>query len=238
MLITLAGGIHETSPRQCLARSPSSGTSVDLQIMSSHVAARIAQHEQRNSPVLFRRADSPKHVVIIPLVSVCLSILEILFHHGCHDMARTERVDSNASGAIVPCPAELHGQVACQLNDCSFRGVVDRSIQPSVGDCSAHRSHEAHRTSDLVLEHLASARLCCEEHSGVVDFEHLGDVFWSVIDRLFTLLDRRSYAFLSEFAPHILHNLHEPATNPSSRCFCAAMSATVVPKLSPSVTST
>jgi len=47
--------------------------------MPSHVAARLAQHEQSRSLVLFRSAEPAQHAVVLPFLAAGLALVEV----GC-----------------------------------------------------------------------------------------------------------------------------------------------------------
>ena len=100
-------------------------------------------------------------------------------------MAWAEAVDADVG-------APLHGQVAGQLDQRRFGGVVDGAYEALVGDEPGHARYEAHAAAALVLEHGAGGRRCRHEHAREVNVHHLAGIFYRVLHRWSHLLDPRS----------------------------------------------
>ena len=100
---------------------PSSMSTINLQITARHKAARITDAEHRSAPVLFRNTELSQHILRRPVAPTLRVFFEQSFDHGSRDVARGDGVDADAVGA------PFRGEVAAELQDGGFGGVVSRA---------------------------------------------------------------------------------------------------------------
>ena len=100
---------------------PSSMSTINLQITARHKAARITDAEHRSAPVLFRNTELSQHILRRPVAPTLRVFFEQSFDHGSRDVARGDGVDADTVGA------PFRGEVAAELQDGGFGGVVSRA---------------------------------------------------------------------------------------------------------------
>lgn len=108
--------IRQLSP-PCL-HLPRGMATVHAQVATSHEAARIAEQEHGGTAVLLRAGQTAQHVLLGPLVAALGELDEQLLDHLGDDVAWGNGVDAD----VVLAP--LGSQVAAQLDDSGFAGVV------------------------------------------------------------------------------------------------------------------
>ena len=109
--------------------SPRSVSTINLQITSSHEAARIADAEDGRTSVFLGHTQLAQHVLRRPVAPALGVLLEQSLHHGSRDVAGRNCVYANAIAA------PFGSKVAAQLEDGGFGGVVgwtDEALVESV----------------------------------------------------------------------------------------------------------
>ena len=96
-------------------------STINLQITARHKAARITDAEHRSAPVLFRNTELSQHILRRPVAPTLRVFFEQSFDHGSRDVAGGDGVDADAVGA------PFRGEVATELQDGGFGGVVSRA---------------------------------------------------------------------------------------------------------------
>lgn len=98
--------------------SPRSVSTINLQITTSHEAARITDTEYRSTPVLLRHTQLAQHILRRPVASALGVLLEQGLHHSGRDVAGRNGVHADAVAA------PFGSEVAAELEDGGFGGVV------------------------------------------------------------------------------------------------------------------
>lgn len=104
-------------------------SAINLQIASSHEAARIADAEDSRTSVLLGHTQLAQHVLRRPVAPALGVLLEQGFHHGSRDVAGRNGVYADTIAA------PFGSKVAPQLEDGGFGGVVswaDEALVESV----------------------------------------------------------------------------------------------------------
>lgn len=107
----------------CQVELPSSVTTINAQVATSHKAASITEQEDSSTTVLLGTRQTAQHVLLGPLVASLGEVDEELLHHGGDDVARGDGVDTD----VVLAP--FGGEVAAELNDGCLAGVVGGADQ-------------------------------------------------------------------------------------------------------------
>lgn len=177
-----------------LGDSPRAVTTVDAQISTRHKATGIAKQEDGRSAVLAGVAEATEHVGVGPVPLPLGEGFEETGRHGCDDVTGRDRVDTDSMLTPFSC------QVARELDDARFRGVIGtakqksvtcglsmfrwtnlRAYQTPISHGPAHTSDEHQTTFLLPLDHLSCHRLGRHEHSGNVDTHHFVDIFTAIL---------------------------------------------------------
>jgi hypothetical protein len=98
--------------------SPRSMSTIDLEITSSHEAARITDAEHSRAPVLLRHTQLAQHILRRPVAPALRVLLEQSLHHSGRDIAGRNGIHADAVAA------PFGGEVAAELEDGGFGGVV------------------------------------------------------------------------------------------------------------------
>ena len=93
-------------------------STINLQITSSHEAARIADAEDSRTSVLLGHTQLAQHVLRRPVTPALGVLLEQSLHHGSRDVAGRNGVYANSIAA------PFGSEVAAKLEDGGFGGVV------------------------------------------------------------------------------------------------------------------
>jgi len=94
--------------------SPRSVSTINLEITTSHEAARVADAEHGRTPVLLGHTQLAQHVLRRPVAPAFRVLLEKRFHHRRCNVTRGDGVDTDAVGA------PLGSKVAAKLEDGGF----------------------------------------------------------------------------------------------------------------------
>lgn len=109
---------YNSSTSSPLPHLPRGMATVHAQVATSHEAARIAEQEHCGTAVLLWTGQTAQHVLLGPLVAALGELDEQLLDHLGDDVAGGNSVDAD----VILAP--LGGQVAAQLDDGCFAGVV------------------------------------------------------------------------------------------------------------------
>ena len=102
-------------------RLPSGVATVHAQVASRHETTSVTEEEDSGTPVLLRGGQASEHVVLGPLLAALRVLDKELLNHGSDNIAGRDSVDPD----IVLAP--LGGEVAGELDNGSFAGVVSRA---------------------------------------------------------------------------------------------------------------
>lgn len=100
---------------------PSGVTAVHAQVTTGHEAAGVAEQKYSSTAIFLRARQAAQHVLLGPLIATLGELGKELLNHGSHDVARGDGVDTN----VVLAP--LGGEVATQLEDSGFAGIIGRA---------------------------------------------------------------------------------------------------------------
>jgi hypothetical protein len=92
--------------------------SKNIMSLTGHKTTSITNQKRRCASVLLRPAQSPQHILLRPFLPPLWELFKQCLYHSRHDITRTDRVYSDT--VLAP----FAGQVATELDDCSFGGVV------------------------------------------------------------------------------------------------------------------
>ena len=93
-------------------------SAVHPQVTPRHKAAGIAEEEDSSAAVFARLGKAAEHVVLGPLVTTLRELVEEHLDHSGHNVAGGDGVDAD----VVLAP--FGGEVATELEDCCFAGIV------------------------------------------------------------------------------------------------------------------
>lgn len=91
---------------------------INPHITPCHKATRITEQKHRRTTVLARTGQTAEHVILGPGLATLGILDEELLHHGGDDVAGRNGVAADLVGA------PFHGEVAGELEDAGFAGVV------------------------------------------------------------------------------------------------------------------
>lgn len=110
--------------------SPCSVSTINLEITARHETARIADAEHSRTSVLLGHTQLAQHVLRRPIAPALRVLLEQSLYHSSCDVAGGNCVHADAVAA------PFGGEVAAQLEDGSFGGVVGWADEALVdNDC-------------------------------------------------------------------------------------------------------
>jgi len=97
---------------------PSAMAAVHTKVGPRHKTWSITDQECSSTSILLRLAKTTHHILSRPISSALRELHKQSFNHSSDDVARRDGIDTNA--VLAP----FGGEVACQLQDGGFGGVV------------------------------------------------------------------------------------------------------------------